>query len=333
MPTQLLATHAVPQLYWKESMKVSVVIPAYNAEATIQATLDSVLCQTVPADEVLVMDDGSSDETFAILRQYEPRIRAFRQSNRGLSSARNELILRAQGDLVAFLDSDDLWHPKYLQMQRELVERYPGAAAFFIGHANFCGLGSYEWGSTDPDGDLRVECFDPSGFLRRFRTAPGHMIMSFCCVPKRVLEAMGSEPFKLRVAEDVYFCNLLPFWGPVVVASAPLLGAYRGREGSLASNRLNCAEGEVRAFELIEERYRNADVRLVREFERAFPSKRRAYAKMLLGVGRSSDARRQLRRSLSQSFDPVSLAKSLALLSLSYFPGSLQPKWPSVDRQ
>jgi glycosyltransferase involved in cell wall biosynthesis len=314
-------------------MKVSVLIPAYNCAATIGATLESVLCQTAPADEILVMDDGSSDETATILKLYEPRIKMFRQPNGGPSIARNALIARAQGDLIAFLDSDDLWHPRYLQMQRKLFELHPDAAALFIGHENFFGLGSYDWGNIHDDRPV-VELFDPSSFLRRFRTAPGHFVPSFCCVPKRVLDGMGSEPFKLRLAQDVYLFNLLPFWGPVAFVSAPLLGAYRVREGSIASNRLDCVGDEVSVFELLKEHYRKAtDLNLIKEFERTFPSKRRAYAKHLLGVGRTLEARNQLRRSFSHSSDPVSLAKSFALLSVSYLPRPLQPKWPSVHRQ
>lgn len=315
-------------------MKVSVLIPAYNSAATIRATLDSVLCQTAPADEILVMDDGSTDETATILKLYEPRIRVFWQPNGGVSLARNALITRARGDLIAFLDSDDVWHPGYLELQHKLYERCPEAAAVFAAHANFSGLGSYSWDHARSDGQISVEIFEPLSFFRRFQIAPGHFVLSFCCVPKRVLEGIGSLPFNLRVAEDVYFCNLLPFWGPVAFASAPFLGAYRVREGSLASNRLKCAEGEINAFQLLEKHYRSgADDRLVREFERAVASKRRAYAKILQGVGRTLEARGQLKRSLRQSTDPASLAKSLALLSLTYLPRSLQPKWPPVDRQ
>jgi glycosyltransferase involved in cell wall biosynthesis len=315
-------------------MKISVLIPAYNSAATIRATLESVLCQTTAADEILVMDDGSTDQTAAILGLYEPRIKVFSQPNGGVSSARNALIARATGDLVAFLDSDDLWHPSYLKTQLRVFELYPEAAALFIGHETFTGLGSYQWEDTGSGTEPRVEMLDPANFSKRFRIAPGHFIMSFCCVPQRVLEGMGSQPSKLRVAEDVYFCHSLPFWGPVAFTSAPLLGAYRGREGSLASNRLNCAAGEVTALELLEMRYKNVkDRRLVREFERTFPSKRRAFAKMLLGAERTSEARHQLRRAIDQSGDPISLFKSVGLLSLSCFPRALQPKWPSMHRQ
>lgn len=314
-------------------MKVSVLIPAYNSAATIQATLDSVLGQTAPADEILVMDDGSTDDTAKIVKQYESKVAALWQPNGGVSSARNALIARAQGDLIAFLDSDDVWHPGYLELQRRLYQRYPQAAAVFVAHANFGGLGSYEWDHTHSGVHCSVEIFEPLEFFRRFQVAPGHFVLSFCCIPKRVLEGIGGWPFELRVAEDVYFCNLLPFLGPVAFASAPFLGAYRVRVGSLASNRLSCAEGEVKAFELLEEQYKDATGPLAKQFERAFASKRRAYAKILLGLGRTSEARGQLWRSTIRSGGPISLVKSFSLLSLSTFPRPLQPKWPSVDRQ
>lgn len=326
---------ASPSNYGLETvvMRLSVLIPAYNCAATIQATLNSVLRQTVPADEILVMNDGSTDETATILKQYEPRVTSFWQRNGGVSSARNALVARARGDLIAFLDSDDVWHPKYLETQRMLFETYPRASASFVEHANFCGFGSYDWDRTQSDGRLNVEVFEPLSFLHRVHGHRGPFVLSFCCIPSRVFTDIGSEAFKLRVAEDIYFVNLLPFWGPVVFVSAPPLGAYRIREGSLSSNRLNCAEGEVRAFELVENHYRNANGGLVGEFGRAFASSRRQCAKIFLGVGRTSEARTQLRHSLRHSKDPVSLAKSLALISLSYLPRALQPAWPPVDRQ
>src|SRR5580658_2014305 len=92
-------------------LKVSVIIPAFNSARTISATLDSVLAQVRPADEILVMNDGSTDETSEILESYKSLVQVFRQENSGLAAARNALFRRATGDLVAFLDADDIWHP------------------------------------------------------------------------------------------------------------------------------------------------------------------------------------------------------------------------------
>ena len=86
-------------------MKVSVLIPTYNSASFIQITLESVLHQTIAPTEILVMDDGSTDETISILGSYKPRISVFQQRNRGVADARNELCRRARGDLIAFSGS------------------------------------------------------------------------------------------------------------------------------------------------------------------------------------------------------------------------------------
>ena len=98
-------------------MKISVVIPTYNSSAFIHATLNSVLCQTRQPDEILILDDISADDTISILNSYKPRFTVFRKNHQGVVSARNSLCERAQGDLVAFLDADDIWHPNYLEVQ------------------------------------------------------------------------------------------------------------------------------------------------------------------------------------------------------------------------
>jgi glycosyltransferase involved in cell wall biosynthesis len=313
--------------------KISVIIPAYNAQATIGATLDSVLRQTLPADEILVMDDGSTDRTIEILRKYEPWVTVLRQANAGVASARNALCQQARGDLVAFLDSDDLWHESYLEHQARSFEKNRGAAAFFTGHVDFAGTDNYRW-SGDPGIQPRAsEVISPLEFVKRYNMMPGAFAcVSYCCVPKRVLHSLGVEPFSLRVAEDLYFFNTLAPLGAVVFDSAALV-AYRVREDSLSSDRLALTRTEVEAFELLRNHYRQlADRRFSRQFSDAFASKRRTYARVLLGMGDLSAAREQLRVSLMETGNPLSFGKSIALLALSYLPGSLQPVWPPRRR-
>lgn len=99
---------------------VSVVIPAYNATATIGATLESVRRQTWPDIEIIVIDDGSSDDTAAQVSRHaaaDSRIRLVVQANGGVAAARNRGIADARGSLVAPLDADDLWHPNKLERQ------------------------------------------------------------------------------------------------------------------------------------------------------------------------------------------------------------------------
>jgi cellulose synthase/poly-beta-1,6-N-acetylglucosamine synthase-like glycosyltransferase len=96
---------------------VSVVIPAYNAAATIAAAIESVLAQTRPPEEIIVVDDGSKDETSAVVELFGPAVRLLRQANAGCGQARNTGAREARGTWLAFLDADDLWLPTKLERQ------------------------------------------------------------------------------------------------------------------------------------------------------------------------------------------------------------------------
>jgi glycosyltransferase involved in cell wall biosynthesis len=98
--------------------RVSVIIPAFNACASLAETLDSVIAQTYEAWEVIVADDGSSDGTADLAANYHPRVSCVRsQHNLGIGGARNLALAQASGELVALLDADDLWRPEYLERQ------------------------------------------------------------------------------------------------------------------------------------------------------------------------------------------------------------------------
>lgn len=105
---------------------VTVVMPLYNSAATVRASLESVLAQTHRHLEILVVDDGSTDEGVAICRGYDdPRIRIVQQRNRGLAGARNTGIRQARGVILAFLDSDDLWLPQKIERHVEHLRSAP----------------------------------------------------------------------------------------------------------------------------------------------------------------------------------------------------------------
>jgi glycosyltransferase involved in cell wall biosynthesis len=106
-------------------MKISVIIPAFNAAAYIQRALESVLRQTRPADEIIVVDDGSTDGTAQAVRSLDKGILLISQKNAGTGAARNTGIKAASGDWIAFLDADDLWLPEKLQLQQQHLLRNP----------------------------------------------------------------------------------------------------------------------------------------------------------------------------------------------------------------
>ena len=100
---------------------VSVIIPAFNRAHSIRISIDSVLQQTYQPLEVVVVDDGSTDETADVLAEYGNQIISIRQENSGPSSARNKGVAHAKGDIIAFLDSDDTWEPQKLERQIRLM--------------------------------------------------------------------------------------------------------------------------------------------------------------------------------------------------------------------
>ncbi len=97
--------------------RVSVIMPAYNAERFIRESIDSALAQTHPDVEVIVVDDSSTDSTPAILESYGSRIRVHRQANSGAAASRNAGAALATGDWLALLDADDVWEPRKLERQ------------------------------------------------------------------------------------------------------------------------------------------------------------------------------------------------------------------------
>lgn len=107
--------------------KVSVIIPTYNRAKTLKETIDSVLSQRYDDLELIVVDDGSTDETREIIASYLPHLKYLYQERRGVSAARNKGITHARGDCFAFLDSDDLWLPDKLCLQMKFMEDHPKA--------------------------------------------------------------------------------------------------------------------------------------------------------------------------------------------------------------
>lgn len=113
--------------------EISVIIPSYNRAGVLPRALDSVLSQTSPASEVILVDDGSTDETRELIQAHYPEIRYIYQDNKGVSTARNTGIRHASGEWLAFLDSDDCWHQDKLQIQSALLR---GASDHALVHSN-----------------------------------------------------------------------------------------------------------------------------------------------------------------------------------------------------
>ncbi len=124
----------------EQKQLVSVVIPLYNAEKYIEETMQSILNQTYQNIEIIVVDDGSKDQSPTIVkelqRKHPEKVRYIHQKNQGVSVARNTGIEHANGEYVAFLDSDDLWHPSKIEKQVQSMH-LNNMDACYCGYMNF----------------------------------------------------------------------------------------------------------------------------------------------------------------------------------------------------
>lgn len=122
----------------KESINISVVIPLYNKEKAIACTVESVLKQTKPDFELIIVNDGSTDNSLAVAQQLalqDSRLRIIDKPNGGVSSARNTGIKAASGEYIALLDGDDTWDPTFLEEQVRLIEDFPKAGLWGVNYA------------------------------------------------------------------------------------------------------------------------------------------------------------------------------------------------------
>ena len=112
---------------------ISVIIPVYNGSRYLGAAIESILAQTRPPEELIVVDDGSTDDSAAAAIGFGDRVRLIRHLNKGPAAARNRGVEAARGDVVAFLDADDLWVPEKLDIQSAILEKHPETDAV-LGH-------------------------------------------------------------------------------------------------------------------------------------------------------------------------------------------------------
>ena len=145
-------------------LRVSVIIPAYNGAQFIGEALESVLQQTRPADQIIVVNDGSQDATAEILQSYAQSIQILEQPNLGVAAARNRGLAEAQGDLIAFLDQDDLLLPDKLKLQVDCLSQHPGIGILHSGWRLVDATGQ-KLSDMEPWHDLPN--LDTAGWMRR----------------------------------------------------------------------------------------------------------------------------------------------------------------------
>lgn len=175
---------------------VSVVVPAYNAAAFVGRAVDSVLRQTVQDFELIVVDDGSRDDTLAVLAGYGGRVQVLTQPNAGPAAARNRGWRHARGEFVAFLDADDHWRPAKLERQLALMQAQPALA--------FCSTATTV---VDADGRELAQwpCCAPDAPMPELLFEQGAAVSgstSGVLVRRALLQAAGGFDESLRGFED-----------------------------------------------------------------------------------------------------------------------------------
>lgn len=215
---------------------VSVIIPAYRAEATIERALRSVYAQSTPPDEIIVVDDGSPDDTAALVEREFPSVRVLRQANAGPAPARNAGAAAASGEWLAFLDADDTWLPGKLERQLRMAadERLAVIATRIVGR--------------------RDEPFVPEpGFDALWRQ--NTIGTSTVLMRRSAYLDVGGMPATLPLCEDYHLWLRLCGEGwRVAICDEPLV-VYAPAADSLTHQRVRFAESERACIEDIASRF------------------------------------------------------------------------------
>lgn len=224
--------------------KFSVVIPAYNASAFITDCLNSVFAQTDPDFEVIVVDDGSTDLTSQLVLNFsDSRLKLIQRVNGGLAAARNTGIAAARGELVAFLDADDRWHPEKLASHRQALDQHLDASV------------SYDWAAfIDVDGNRTGLC------MAQTQTTITHAALmiknylgngSTSVVRRSILQKFGGFDEHLFRLVDRELWVRLTYYGYTLQLVPKVLTEYRQHASSFTADTDRMLQGLQEFFERI----------------------------------------------------------------------------------
>ena len=267
---------------------VSVIIPTYNRRALVMQAVDCVLSQDHVDLELIVVDDGSTDDTYDALKKRldgEPRARILRKKNGGTASARNLGIAQARAAWTAFLDSDDLWEPRYLESQLAALDAQPWAD-LVVGDVTYVNQGR-EADSLFADPDFRP----PTSREAMFSGA--WALPSAIVVRTEIVQALGFTD-RYRIIEDTEFMLRFHVRGHHCILNPDRLASWRRPEGEAAAAKTESSSAiETEMLALL-----YANVHLAADPQAVvyrLYSWHRLIAKRLIREGRYGEARAHLR--------------------------------------
>ena len=276
--------------------KVSVVIPVYNGARTIGRALESVFAQTFRDFEIIVVNDGSTDDTASVLAGYGDRIQLVSQSNRGVSAARNAGLRVSVGEYLVFLDDDDEWMPEMLARCTAVLDEDPDCVLVYTGV-----LKVDLTGMPTPDQEPLTGGVE-SPTMAQALARPWTIVPSQFLVRRSVLERTNGFDERLGGPEDIYF--LLQAREQGYFRSIPEL-LVRKATRPLYPKALKREPACDLLVRLVRERYGASADGFIREFRRARMKVMKHTARLLMEEGRPRDARRCLARVIY--YQPASL--------------------------
>ena len=225
---------------------VSIVTPAYNSAAYIAETVESVLRQTWPAFELLIIDDGSTDDTLDIARAIardDARVKSFSSPHGGPAVARNIGLRHASGEFIALLDSDDVWDPRYLSEQLALLRKQPEISIVSANVVSRGGPldGTPFWPITSGTHELRTD--EP--------IAHENAVSVFAVFRRTIIEGIGGFDPTYTGNEDYEFWLRAMNAGFRVLQNRAVLGRYRRRPGSVSSDDVRMLNGIIAVLESV----------------------------------------------------------------------------------
>jgi glycosyltransferase involved in cell wall biosynthesis len=199
----------------------SVIIPLYNKAATVERALRSILNQTVQDFEIIVVNDGSTDDSANVVAAInDSRIRIIHQVNQGVSAARNSGIAEARNELIAFLDADDEWMPVFLETIRRMVIRYPDCGLYATRY--YIGIDLIKKRMAILNG----LSFEYEGILQQYfnvaLVSEPPLWSSAVVVRKSAFYAIGGFPIGIRIGEDLLTWAKLAINFPIAYSAKPL---------------------------------------------------------------------------------------------------------------
>ena len=227
--------------------RVSVVIPTYNCARFIERTIDSALRQTYRDFELIVVDDGSTDDTQAVVARFGKSVRYVYQTNQGASAARNAAVARAGGEYLAYLDADDLWIPEKLALQVGYLDAHPT-----------CGFVHSEVSVIDEQDHVLRSHFNqetgravPQGRCLRDVLLRSHIQTLTVMERRTAFEKAGGFDLRLPIAQDYWHWILVVLADYEVGYMPEPLGQYRWRTGSLMSSQRRLLDDFSKIYEML----------------------------------------------------------------------------------